>query len=72
MFFWVELPAQLDATALLAKAVDAGVAYVPGAAFYADTVDPRTVRLSFVTASAAQIDQGVAALAKVVREALGA
>jgi 2-aminoadipate transaminase len=35
MFFWVELPAQLDATALLAKAVDAGVAYVPGSAFFA-------------------------------------
>jgi 2-aminoadipate transaminase len=33
MFFWVELPAHLDATALLPQAVDAGMAYVPGAAF---------------------------------------
>ena len=71
MFFWVELPEGIDATAMLPKAVERGMAYVPGAAFYADTVDPRTVRLSFVTASEAQIDQGVAALAKVVREALG-
>ena len=71
MFLWARLPEGIDTMALLPKAVDAGVAYVPGAAFYADTVDPRTVRLSFVTASEAQIDQGVAALAKVVREALG-
>ena len=34
MFFWVELPAGLDATALLPQAVAAGVAYVPGAPFY--------------------------------------
>ena len=71
MFLWARLPEGIDTMALLPKAVDAGVAYVPGAAFYADNVDPRTVRLSFVTASEAQIDQGVAALAKVVREALG-
>ena len=71
MFLWARLPEGIDTMALLPKAVDAGVAYVPGAAFYADTVDPRTVRLSFVTASEAQIDQGVAALAKVVRDALG-
>jgi 2-aminoadipate transaminase len=35
MFFWVELPAGVDATALLPKAVDLGMAYVPGAAFFA-------------------------------------
>jgi 2-aminoadipate transaminase len=33
MFFWVELPEGLDAVALLPQAVDAGVAYVPGAPF---------------------------------------
>jgi 2-aminoadipate transaminase len=71
MFLWARLPAGLDATALLPKAVDRGVAFVPGAAFYADQPDPRTLRLSFVTASVSQIDTGIAALAATVREALG-
>jgi len=43
--------------------VDKGVAFVPGAPFYADHGDPRTLRLSFVTPSVAEIHQGVAALA---------
>ena len=70
MFLWVRLPEGLNAVALLPKAVDKGVAFVPGAAFYADQGDPRTLRLSFVTASAEQINLGVAALALTVREAL--
>jgi 2-aminoadipate transaminase len=52
MFFWVELPAGLDATALLPQAVDAGVAYVPGAPFFADGAHANTLRLSFVTVPA--------------------
>ena len=70
MFLWARLPAGLDAVALLPKAVDRGVAFVPGAAFYADQPDPRTLRLSFVTASVSQIDTGIAALAATIREAL--
>jgi 2-aminoadipate transaminase len=70
MFFWVELPAGLDATALLPKAVQAGVAYVPGAAFYAHAPRHDTLRLSFVTVAPALIEKGVAALAGVLRAAL--
>ncbi len=70
MFLWVKLPAGLDAAALLPQAVARGVAYVPGAAFYAGQADPRTLRLSFVTASEDQIRLGIAALAAAVREAL--
>jgi 2-aminoadipate transaminase len=70
MFFWVELPAQLDALALLPKAVARGMAYVPGAAFYAGAPRANTLRLSFVTVTPAQIEQGVRALAEVLKEAL--
>lgn len=70
MFFWVELPAGLDAHALLPKAVDAGVAYVPGAAFYADTPRLNTLRLSFVTVDAERIRGGVRTIAEVLRGAL--
>lgn len=70
MFFWVRLPEGCDAMALLPKAVAAGIAYVPGAAFYAHAPDPRTLRLSFVTLSPQDIADGVALLGGVLREHL--
>ena len=70
MFFWVRLPAGLDAMALLPRAVAAGIAYVPGAAFYAHQPDPRTLRLSFVTLTPALIAEGVEKLGRVLHEAL--
>jgi 2-aminoadipate transaminase len=70
MFLWVRLPEGMNAVELLPKAVDKGVAFVPGAAFYADHADPRTLRLSFVTASEEQIHIGIAALAHAIRESV--
>jgi len=70
MFFWVELPPALDATALLDKAVDAGVAYVPGAPFFAAGGHANTLRLSFVTVPPERIEVGVAALGRVLKAAL--
>ena len=67
MFFWVRLPEGCDAMALLPKAVEAGVAYVPGAAFYAENPDARTLRLSFVTLSPADIEDAVATLGGVLK-----
>ena len=71
MFLWLQLPPGLDATALLPAAVARGVAFVPGAPFYAAAgdADARTLRLSFVSASAAQIDAGVALLAAAINSA---
>lgn len=68
MFLWARLPEGMNAIELLPHAVEKGVAFVPGAAFYAGHGDPRTLRLSFVTATADQIHTGVAALAQAVRE----
>ncbi|MEV3857500.1 PLP-dependent aminotransferase family protein [Streptomyces sp. NPDC050095] len=64
MFLWVKLPdgpdgpdaPGNDSTALLSKAVEHKVAYVPGAPFYAAAPDPTTLRLCFVT----QTPQGIA------------
>ena len=70
MFFWVRLPAGLDALALLPTAVEAGIAFVPGSAFYAHAPDPRTLRLSFVTLTPSLITEGIAILGRVLREAL--
>jgi 2-aminoadipate transaminase len=69
MFFWLTLPEGLDAAALLPRAVDAGVAYVPGGSFFAHGGHAHTLRLSFVTVPPAQIANGVAALARVLRAA---
>ena len=70
MFLWLRLPEGLDSTHMLPLAVQHGVAYVPGAAFYDTGADVRTLRLSFVTASMEEIDQGIAQLARTVNEAL--
>ena len=43
------------------------VAYVPGAAFYADHPDTRTMRLSFVTLAPADIADAVARLGGVIK-----
>jgi 2-aminoadipate transaminase len=72
MFLWLRLPAGIDTVPLLPRAVDRNVAFVPGAAFYAETPESNTMRLSFVTASTTQIDIGIAALAQTIREAMDA
>jgi 2-aminoadipate transaminase len=69
MFFWIELPAGIDALALLPKAVERGVAFVPGAAFFADHPKANTLRLSFVTVPPAQIERGIELLALALKEA---
>ena len=71
MFLWLRLPEGMNAQALLPAAVARNVAFVPGAPFYAGDADPRTLRLSFVTASSAQIDTAIAALADAIREQAG-
>ncbi len=66
MFLWVELPQGLDATAVLARAVEQNVAFVPGAPFYANAPKIETLRLAFVTVPPARIEQGVECLGRVI------
>jgi 2-aminoadipate transaminase len=68
MFLWARLPEGMSAQDLLPLAVDKGVAFVPGAAFYSDHGDPRTMRLSFVTPDGDEIRKGVGALAAAIAE----
>jgi 2-aminoadipate transaminase len=71
MFLWARLPKGMSAVDLLPHAVDKGVAFVPGAPFFADHGDERTLRLSFVTPSVDDIHRGVAALAATIKEHQG-
>ena len=69
MFLWARLPEPMSAVALLPLAIARGVAFVPGAPFFADAQQAHTLRLSFVTASAAQIETGIEALGQAIRAA---
>ena len=65
MFTWATLPADVDAAALLARALrEVGVAFVPGAAFHPDGAGANTMRLSYSLPSTERIEEGVWRLAK--------
>lgn len=69
---WVTLPEALAADALLARAIDAGVAFEPGAAFF-PVMGPRNyLRLSFSNQTPARIAEAVARLGASLRELAGA
>ena len=65
----VTLPEGLDAGALLPRAVERGVAYLPGQYFFLAGQGENTLRLSFASIAAARIEEGVRRLAEVFREA---
>jgi 2-aminoadipate transaminase len=55
-----------DAGQLAKKAIEEGVAFVPGAPFYATKPDLSTLRLSFATVGVEKIEEGVERLGKAV------
>jgi GntR family transcriptional regulator/MocR family aminotransferase len=63
------LPAGLDAGALLPAAIERGVAFTPGTAFWVHGAGERTLRLSFSSVTGAQIEEGVKRLAEVIKSA---
>ncbi|MBK6428253.1 MAG: PLP-dependent aminotransferase family protein [Blastocatellia bacterium] len=62
LFVWVNLPDGIDARLMLDAAVDAGVAYVPGAPFFVDGTGANTLRLAFSKEEPAAIDCGITTL----------
>jgi 2-aminoadipate transaminase len=64
MFLWARLPETYDTTALLHRAVEQNVAYVPGAPFYTAAADRSTMRLCFVTQTPEEIGEGLRRLAR--------
>ena len=71
LFLWVRLTgnngALADASVLAKKAIEQGVAFVPGAPFYSQNPDVATLRLSFATADEGKIREGVARLARAMQ-----
>ena len=68
LFVWARLTGAggkvSDGNAFAKKAIEQGVAFVPGAPFYCANPDVRTLRLSFATADEAKIREGIGRLAK--------
>ena len=66
LFFWARLTGAggktKDAGEFAKKAIEQGVAFVPGAPFYASKPDVSAFRLSFATADVAKIEEGVVRL----------
>ena len=51
------------------RAIEQGVAFVPGAPFYCEQPDPATLRLSFATSDVETIREGVSRLARALHAA---
>jgi 2-aminoadipate transaminase len=68
LFIWVTLPAYLDTTDLLARALQEHVAFVPGRAAFVDGRGGSSMRLNFSGVSEDEIREGVRRIGEVVRE----
>ena len=66
-FSWLTLPNGGDAGDLATRAVERGVAIVPGSLFFPDDRGGDNVRLSFSLVDEAEIDDGIERLASLVR-----
>ncbi len=61
------LPGGMEAVGLLPRAVERGVAFTPGPAFFVDGTGERTLRLAFAAVPAGRIEEGVRRLAEAIR-----
>jgi DNA-binding transcriptional MocR family regulator len=70
LFFWARLTGAggklKDANELAKRAIEKGVAFVPGAPFFATNPDVSSLRLSFATVGEDKIREGVERLGKAV------
>jgi 2-aminoadipate transaminase len=66
LFVWVTLPEAVDARERLSDAVEAGVAYVPGAPFFVDGTGAHTLRLAFSKEDPETIARGIETLMSVL------
>jgi 2-aminoadipate transaminase len=71
-FVWVTLPQGVDTYPLLRKAIDAGVVFIPGAAFTPSDDPSNKLRLAFSAVPPEAIAEGVRRLAPVLQQAIAA
>jgi 2-aminoadipate transaminase len=71
-FLWATLPEGVDADAMIGRALEHGVIYVAGEAFFVNGSGANCVRLSFSAPSIEQIREGVKRFAATVNEEVNA
>jgi 2-aminoadipate transaminase len=71
-FLWATLPETIDADRLLDRAVQHGVVYVAGSAFFVNNGGRNLIRLSFSAPSHDRLREGASRLAAAIREELAA
>ena len=69
-FIWVTLPEGIDSYTLLTKGIEAGVVFIPGAAFSPDDAPSHRLRLAFSAVPEDKIREGVKRLAPVLEAAI--
>ena len=70
-YTWLTVDGDVDTTVLARSARDRQVAFVPGAAFYADGRGGRSLRLSYSRIADDDLETGVERLEEVIRSELG-
>ncbi len=68
LFLWVTLPREFDGPALFLAAQQRGVRYSSGKLFHVSADGGNTLRLTYSTATPAQIDAGIEILGTLIRE----
>lgn len=70
MFLWVELPQGLSGDALLPRAIEEKVAFVPGSPFFANNPRPEFIRLNYSNRPPELITEGMRRLGAVISAAM--
>jgi len=70
LFVWVELPASISGEDVFEEALADGVAFVPGASFFASEPKHNFIRLSFSHRSPDMIREGISRIGKVLKKRL--
>lgn len=68
LFTWVELPSNIDTKDMMTRAVEKGVAYVPGGSFYPNGGHKNTMRLNYSNMTDEKIVEGIKILAEVIKK----
>lgn len=66
LFFWLRLHRALDTRTLLPRAIERGVAFMPGEEFYPDEPELGTLRLNFSHAGPEDAERGLSILAELL------
>jgi len=70
LFIWATLPKGMNTSEMLPRALEKGIAYVPGRAFHPDGSGENTLRINFSFSTLEEIDKGVKRLGELIKEAM--